>query len=64
MATWLCVLLGIISLLWYVQILTGLLIMNQWEKYPDRTIDELESYMCIPMYLYYIMIFTDKLKEC
>lgn len=63
MATWLCILLGVFALLYYVQILTGLLVMSDWQKYPERTIDELESYMCIPMYLYYILIFTDKLKS-
>lgn len=63
---WGCIILIIILTLYYCQIIVGLTMMSNHLNYPkikiNNKIDEWSSIVWIPLWLYYVLLFTDKLK--
>jgi hypothetical protein len=59
---WILIIMGVLIGLYYIQILAGLLTMSDHQEYPEIKVEELEKMVWYPFYLYYILIFTKKLR--
>lgn len=62
---WILIILAIIMILYFVQIIVGLFLMSNHLHYPrikiNNDVDEWSSIVWLPLRLYFVWIFTDKL---
>lgn len=56
------IVIGVLMALYYVQVLVGLLTMSDHLQYPEIKVEEFEKMIWYPLYLYYVLIFTKKLR--